>query len=314
MGQSTSVSSGNARNQNVADEFQDLLELVGDWVVDEFVFRTQTAAQHAEPIVNIGRVTCRTAIGRLAIVVVTDIASSLEQTITLNTFDPRQNRYELALVDSNSDTGIVLFAGQTLNTRASEEIRAQFGKAAIAVREWTIASGQQAGQVGIEFDRIVENKISDDRWVIQYFGGRAQHGEALVKQQVLTRSNVGCQPQLGCELGCPGLMGCQEGCQGLQGPQALQGQAQLGCACQSQTLGQGQMLAQPAMLAQPPVVIPPVLITPPVLLPQLGAGTTPLATQLPLFGLAQPVLVVAQPTCLRQPVRPPRLRGEHHGK
>lgn len=308
MVQSTSGSgSGNARGQNVAEEFRSLLELVGDWIVDEFVFRTP----NAEPVVNTGRTTCRTSIGRLAIVVVTDIATSLEQTITLNTFDPRQNRYELALVDSNSDTGIVLMTGQSLNTRASEEIRAQFGKAAMAVREWTLASGQQAGQAGIEFDRIVENKISDDRWVIQFLN-RTQHGEVLVKQQVLTRSNLGCQPQVGCELGCPGLMGCQEGCAGLQGPQALQGQALGGCACQSQTLGQGQMLAQPPMVAQPPVIPPGIIAQPP--------GFIPVCVQPPGFNggtsmcIQPPVLVVAQPTCVRVPVRPPQLRGEHHGK
>jgi hypothetical protein len=231
MGQSTS-GSGSARHQSVAEEFQSLQELLGDWIVDEFVFRTP----NAEPIMNTGRTTCRTATGRLAIIVITDIATSLEQTITLNTFDPRQNRYELALVDSNSDTGIVLMIGQTLNTRSSEEIRAQFGKAATAVREWTLASGQTGAQTGIEFERIVENKISDDRWVIQFIN-RTQHGEVLVKQQVLTRANLGCQPQVGCELGCPGLMGCQEGCQGVQGLMglALQGQAQQACGCQTLT-------------------------------------------------------------------------------
>lgn len=303
MGQSTSASSGNARGQNIQEEFESLQELLGDWIVDEFVFRTP----NAEAIVNVGRTTCRAAIGRLAMVVITDITTSLEQTIQLQTFDPRQNRYELALVESDSDTGIVLMTGQTLNIRSSDEIRAQFGKAAMAVREWTLVSGQQAGQAGLEFDRIVENKISNDRWVIQFLN-RTQHGEVLVKQQVLTRANLGCQPLVGCELGCSGLMGCQEGCQGLQGPQALQGQALVGCACQSQTLGQGQMLTQP------PMITPPV-ITPPVLLVQSPVVPSPvLLTQPSVIGLAQPVLVVAQPTCLRTPVRPPQLRGEHHGK
>ena len=306
MGQSTSGSSGSNRGQNIQEEFESLQELLGDWIVDEFVFRTQTA----EPIVNLGRTTCRAAIGRLAMVVITDISTSLEQTIQLQTFDPRQNRYELALIDSTSDTGIVLMIGQTLDTRASEEIRAQFGKAAMAVREWTLATGQNLGQTGFTVERIVENKISDDRWVIQYFS-RAQHGEFLMKQQVLTRSNVGCQPLVGCELGCPGLVGCQEGCEGVKGLQGLQGQALVGCACQSQTLGQGQMLTQPTLLAQPPMVTPPV-ITPPVVLAPPVVTPPVLLAQSPVCGLAQPVLVVAQPTCLRAPVRPPQLRGEHH--
>jgi hypothetical protein len=299
MGQSTS-GSGSARNQSVAEEFRSLQDLLGDWIVDEFVFR----APNAEPIVNTGRTTCRTATGRLAIVVITDITTSLEQTITLNTFDPRQNRYELALVDSSSDTGIVLMIGQTLNTRSTEDIRVQFGKAATAVREWTLASGQSGAQTGIDVERIVENKISDDRWVLQFFG-RTQHGEVLIKQQVLTRAQPGCQPQVGCELGCPGLMGCQEGCQGVQGLQGLQGQAQLACSCQSLT-GQAQLVTQPPMLTQPVLLAQPGMIAQPSLV-------QPLAAQLPVIGLAQPVLV-AQPTCVRAPVRPPVARTEHPHK
>lgn len=294
MGQSTS-GSGSARTQSVAEDFQSLQDLLGDWIVDEFVFRTPTA----EPIVNTGRTTCRTATGRLAIVVITDIASSGQQTITLNTFDPRQDRYELALVDNLSDTGIVLMTGHTLNTRSSEEVRAQFGKAATAVREWTLA----ASQTGIDVERIVENKISDDRWVLQFFG-RAQHGEFLMKQQVLTRAQPGCQAQVGCELGCPGLIGCQEGCQGIQGLQGLQGQAQLACACQSQLTGQAQVLTQPQALTQP------VLLTQPAMIAQPQLVAQQLVSQLPLIGLVQQVLV-AQPACVRQPVRAPERRAEH---
>jgi len=307
MGQSTSGSSGNARAQNVAEEFQSLQELLGDWIVDEFVFRTP----NAEPIVNIGRTTCRTAIGRLTIVVITEIATSGEQTITLNTFDPRQNRYELALVNSVSDTGIVVMTGQSLNTRASEEIRTQFGKAAMAVREWTLAPGQAAGQTGFEVERIVENKISNDRWVLQFFG-RAQHGEALLRQQVLTRAQPGCQAQVGCELGCPGLVGCQEGCQGLQGTQGLAG---VGCACQSQMMGQAQVFAQPPLMTQSLAACQPTLITQPQLLAQPQLIAQPQVIAQPLIGVSQQVLVVAQPACPRVPVRPP-VRVEHpgHGK
>jgi hypothetical protein len=300
MGQSSG--SGNARSQNIQEEFLSLQDLLGDWIVDEFVFRTP----NAEPIVNLGRTTCRAAIGRLSMVVVTDIATSLQQTIMLQTFDPRQNRYELALVDSISDTGIVLMTGQTLNTRASEEIRAQFGKAALAVREWTLATGQNLGQTGFEIERIVENKISDDRWVIQFFGRAAQHGEFLIKQQVLTRANVGCQPQVGCQLGCPGLMGCQEGCESLQGTPVLPGQT-LACTCSSQVTGQTQVVTQPSLLTQPSLIAQPVIPQP--VLPQTLLAQ-PLMGQLPLIGLVQQVLVAPQ-TCVRQPVRAPEQRVTH---
>jgi hypothetical protein len=302
MGQSSG--SGNARGQNIQEEFASLQELLGDWIVDEFVFRTPTA----EAIVNIGRTTCRAAIGRLAMVVITDIASTGEQMIQLQTFDPRQNRYELALVNSLSDTGIVLLTGQTVNQRSSEEIRVQFGKQAMAVREWNLvtgqAGGQTGGQTGFEIERIVENKISNDRWVIQFFGRTAQHGEFLIKQQVLSRANVGCQAQVGCDLGCQGLVSCQEGCQGLQGPQGLAGQTQLAtCACQSSVTGQAQVITQPVLNPQPlPPGLTQLVLTQPVL-------TQPVLTQ-PVIGLVQQVLVAPQ-GCARLPVRPPEQRVTH---
>lgn len=299
MGQST----GNVRGQNIQEEFLSLQDLLGDWIVDEFVFR----APNAEPIVNVGRTTCRAAIGRLSMVVITDIATSLQQTIQLQTFDPRQNRYELALVDSLSDTGIVVMIGQTLNTRSSEEVRAQFGKAAMAVREWTLAPGQNLGQPGIDIERIVENKITEDRWVIQFFG-RAQHGDFLVKQQVLTRANPGCQVQVGCELGCAGLLGCQEGCQGVQGIQGLQGQA---CACQSTLTGQAQLLTQPPMVNQQVLLTPPAMAAQQQLIAQQLVAQQ-LVPQLPLIGVMQQVLVAA-PVCTRPAVRPPEQRAGHAG-
>lgn len=207
MGQSSSRP-GVAR-ENAGEAFRSQQEIVGDWFVDELIFR----APSAEPVMNTGRTTCRSVLGGLVVIAINEIAMSGDRTVALFTFDPRDDRFEAAIVGSLTDVGIVPMTGQSVMTRSSEEIRIQFGKAAMAIREWTVAESF-AGEPGI-IERIVENKISMDRWVIQFFA-RGSHGEFLARQQVLTRVQPGCQPQVGCELGCAGLVGCQEGCQGLQ--------------------------------------------------------------------------------------------------
>jgi hypothetical protein len=223
MGQS----SGNGRGENVAEAFESLAEIIGDWLVEELLFR----APDAEPVVNTGRTTCRAAIGGLAIVVTNDMPTSRERTVSLFTFNPKDQRFEFGFVNSASDLGIIRMTGRSVMTRSSEEIRARFGKAAMEIREWTLAPGQ--AEIDIGLTRLVENQISQDLWVLQFFA-QGSHGEFLIRQQVLTRAQPGCQPQVGCELGCPGLVGCQEGCRGLQGPGCRpRGQAQLGCACET---------------------------------------------------------------------------------
>ena len=168
---------------------------------------------------------CRAVVGRLAILATNDIQTSGERTVSLLTFNPGKERFEFVFVNSLSDVGIVPMTGRSVMTRSPEEIRAQFGKTAMVIREWTVTENFSV-EPGITIERIVENKISNDLWVLQFFA-RAQHGEFLIRQQVLTRVQPGCQPLLGCELGCSGLAGCQQGCEGFQGPQ---GRAPVGCA------------------------------------------------------------------------------------
>jgi len=279
MGQSTSDNE-RERRENVAEEFQSLQQLVGDWFVDEAVFLTP----NAEPIMSNGRVTCRSATDELSIVVITEIATTGERAISLVTFNPRNDRYELSLVNTLSDVGLIILTGRSLMTRSSEDVRAQFGKAAMAVREWNLEQRFSGGPALAVPERIVENKINNDLWVLQFFA-RGENGQFRVfRQQVLTRASVGCQPQVGCELGCPGLVGCQQGCEGLQGPRS---QAQLGCGCQSQLMGQ-QVVAQPQVVVQPPLMTP-----------------------MQMIALA-PSACVTQPACVRQPVRPVRPTHPEH--
>lgn len=286
MGQATSDNT-QGRREDVAEEFQSLQQLVGDWFVDESLFLTP----NAEPILSNGRVTCRSATDKLSLVVITEIATTGERAISLVTFNPRNGRYELSLVNNLSDVGLIVLTGRSLMTRSSEEVRAQFGKAATAIREWNLEQNFSGGPGLAVPERIVENKINNDLWVLQFFA-RDEHGAFRVfRQQVLTRATLGCQPQVGCELGCPGLVGCQQGCENLQGPRSQAQlecgcQAQLECECQAQRLGQ-QRIAQPPLVTQQQVVVQPPLT---------------------------PSACVTQPACARQPLRPVRpAQPEHPG-
>lgn len=140
------------------------------------------------------------------------------------TFNPSTEQLQLVLVDATSDVGIIVMTGQSLITRSSEDIRARYGKVATAVREWTFVEPPPAGLPETAIVRVVENEISEDRWLNQLFV-RGPNGEILAEEKLFTRIQPGCQPQLGCELGCAGLAGCQRECEGLQGhggqPQAI---------------------------------------------------------------------------------------------
>lgn len=311
MGQTTSGGKEPVRGTSIAAEFQSLQQLVGDWIIDEQVFLTP----NAEPIMHTGRMTCRSTIGGLAMVVITEIATTGERIVQLITFNPRTERYEQSLINSLSDVGIVNLTGRELDTRSAEEIRIQFGKAATLVWEWTLEQNQHlAGEPGLLVpERIVENRINADLWVLQFFGRTAQgqhgqQGEFLIRQQVITRASVGCLPIVGCELGCAGLVGCQEGCEGLQGPTT---RSMLGCSCESQTTGQPQFVTQPPV--PQPLFSQSVVAQQQLLAQSQLIAQQQLVSGMPLVGLVPTVAVVPQP-CPRQVLRPVPLVRTGHGK
>lgn len=287
------------QGQSVAEMFRSLQELVGDWNIDQVVFVSPSDPNTllTTPVTNIGRMTCRSLISGVAILVITEIPAAGVKTSQLITFNPSADRFELALVDTTSEVGILLFTGQPLMTRSSEEIRAQFGKVATAIREWTLVQ-PTSGLPETATVRIVENEISENLWVNQLFM-RGAHGEVLAEQQVLTRVQAGCAPQLGCELGCAGLVGCQAGCAGIQGPNGLpQGMAPV--MGQAALCGQAQLIGAPSVMGQAQLCGQASLIG----VPQLMAPL-PLVFPAPLIG--QTVCTAAPaPACPRAPVPPPR--------
>lgn len=279
--------SGN-HGQNTAENFGALQTPVGDWLVDQFVF----VGSSAEPIHRTGRVTSRTLVGGAALLAIFEIPSSGARFAALVTFDPRNNQYELALVDANSEMGLGLLVSKRENERAPVDVRTRYGKFAMVIRDWTLAQTSPslggtavdlivavlpaaAAEAGLTDEagagsgvsmRILEILVSPDRWLLQFFftGSR---GESLAAELVCTRVQPGCQPQLGCELGCPGLVGCATGCEGFQpsngvplGQAPVMGQAQCECTAQrqAQSIGVSQSgCVQPVALPTPVVLAPP---------------------------------------------------------
>lgn len=245
MGQTTNPG---RQNQSVAAMFESLQELAGDWTIQQVVVSPRhterPGEQTAQQMVNIGRMTCRLLIGGTAILQIFQIPAAGIQFVSMITFNPAIGQFELAMVDFTSDVGILLFQGQELNTRSSEEIRATFGKVATAVRVWTLVSPTSvAPETTVQ---IVENEISDARWVFQLFVQGAQ-GNVLSQELVLTRAQPGCAAQLGCELGCAGLVGCVTGCESLQNPNGIpQNQAEV--LTQAQLLAVAQLPSEAQLL------------------------------------------------------------------
>ncbi len=301
------------QGQSVAEMFRSLQDLAGDWNVSQvlFVSPTEPNVPLTTPIVNVGRMTCRQLIGGVGIIVITEIPAAGVKTAQMITFNPSADRFEMAMIDWTSDVGIILFQGQSLMTRSSPEIRAQFGKVATAVREWTLVQPTTGLSETVPV-RIVENEITENQWVNQLFTRGAQ-GELMAEQQVLTRVQAGCAPQLGCELGCAGLIGCQgANCAGLQGFNGVpQGQAPLmGQPLISQLLGQfgfPQLLGQAPLFSQVQLQLLSFL--------QL-MGQVPLFGQVPLIGQVPGACAcTAAPVCPQAPVPPQQpVRPGHPGK
>lgn len=302
MGQSSSgTQPGKRQGQSVANMFLSLQELVGDWTVQQLVFAPQTSERPGErtarQMTNIGRLTCRSLIEGVAIIQIVEIPASGVKRVSLITFNPNTENFELALVDSTSDVGTIPMTGEPLMTRSSEEIRARFGKASTAEREWTLVQ-PPAGLPETAIVRIVENQITDDKWVNQFFVNGPQ-GEFLSEEQVLTRVAPGCAAQLGCELGCAGLVTCVLGCEGLQKANGIpQGQAEL--LAQAQLVALQQLPTEADLLGQPRLTVRAQCGTQ----EQCGCQAVCL----------EPPKAPQPPKCPTAPVPPPPVRHGHHGK
>ncbi|MCG8469378.1 MAG: DUF1579 domain-containing protein [Gemmatimonadetes bacterium] len=188
-----------------------LTQFVGDWDVQQEVW----TEPGTDPTVYRGRSNCKAIADGRATLMVTEVPDANFKGIALMTWNDSTSQYDMAYVDTLSDQGILRMSGRPAGSAtASKELQATFGKAT-QERVWTAGvghgpskggphlsathcvidevlhagSGIPSDSGGHEFDlKLVENRVSDDEWVLEFFVGGAEGGESLVQRNQFTRA------------------------------------------------------------------------------------------------------------------------------
>jgi Protein of unknown function (DUF1579) len=170
-----------------------LHDFVGTWDVSQRIWNDPKGP----PQVHAGHCGCQLALDGTATIMSTDVPSSKNKGVSIISYSTAAARYELAWLDSSGAMGLCLMYGRPDRRPSRAEIRSEFGKSAMQEREWfsTQASlGQCAPEtlrVALpEFGmRLVENKVSGDHWVLDFFFVPAEGPDHLVMQNVFTRTH-----------------------------------------------------------------------------------------------------------------------------
>jgi len=190
-----------------------LHDFIGDWNLSQKIW----SDPKAQPATYKGKTRCSVLLDGLATVMTTEIDATGFKGIALMTYNQKQNRYDLAWVDTISDEGLLIMNGQSSGAPSAERLTSALGKKATAEREWQ--TGVSAGTVCLPGDalrtaaraagssraaipqgiddtadipmRLVENKVSDDEWVLEFFVPSPDGGEFLAQQNTFTRAGKG---------------------------------------------------------------------------------------------------------------------------
>ncbi|SLM49932.1 protein of unknown function [Nitrospira japonica] len=199
-----------------AEMLMALHEFVGEWDVTQKIW----SGPNATPSINRGKTKCTTLLGGAATLMITEMETSNFKGVALMTYNPKLGRYDMAFIDCISDEGIALMQGEHKPAAAADHLRAEFGKMATQAREWRMVGVGEGGEAdgvdalaanvtsnavpaclsgsvvketalaeNVSADdlaptfRMVENKISDDHWVLDFF-----LGGTLVQQNSFVRA------------------------------------------------------------------------------------------------------------------------------
>jgi len=189
-----------------------LHDFVGEWEVSQKIWSTPDA----NPITNRGKTRCTKLLDGLATLMITEMDTSDFRGVALITYNLDHSRFELAFLDTFSTEGIFLMEGQLNRAPSHAALRAEFGATATQERAWQTAAVSDsqclpgdvisnvsqfaaaaapaavapaagtavAAQVSL---RLVENKVSDDRWVLEFYAPGPGGKEFLVQQNTFTR-------------------------------------------------------------------------------------------------------------------------------
>jgi hypothetical protein len=144
---------------------------------------------------------------------VTEIKATGFQGMGLMTFNTKTSSYDMAWLDTISDQGILIMGGEQRQVASNAMLRSEFGKSATQQREWTTAletesaclpgdsldaaatfaaetsaKARTAGKATSVPMRLVENKISDNQWVLEFYVPGPSGKDFLVQQNTFTRA------------------------------------------------------------------------------------------------------------------------------
>jgi hypothetical protein len=145
------------------------------------------------PRIHTGKAACTVLLNGLSVIVETSLSNGW-QGVMLQTFNPLLGRFEMAFADTLGEQGIVFMTGRSTAEPSRPELQAQFGSLTRQVRSWTTSAKRHA--ICTDPDRprtstllmtIVENQVSPDQWVVEFFLTQEDGCRFLTQQNVFTR-------------------------------------------------------------------------------------------------------------------------------
>lgn len=186
----------------VTEDHLALQAFVGHWDV----LQKQWKAPDAEPTLVKGSSVCMASLGGLMVSVDTELENGWRGT-AIQTYNGATGRYELALMNTGA-SGIVTMLGEKTAGPSSDAILEEHGRSAKRVRTWASsaitavpANGSLkntatvahcvATEASAAEDKpsltLIENQVSSNKWVLDFYLSYAGKGPALVQQNVFTR-------------------------------------------------------------------------------------------------------------------------------
>jgi hypothetical protein len=188
------------------DRHADLHDFVGDWILSQKVWTDPKG----KPATHRGKTKTVKILDGLATLMTTEMETTDFKGVALITYNKQQSHYDLAWLDSSTDKGILMMRGERKQTASHAAVLAEFGPSATLQREWGTAIANAAAclphqslDAAAKFAtagahtattasaipiRLVENKISDTQWVLEFYIPGPEGKEFLVQQNTFTRA------------------------------------------------------------------------------------------------------------------------------
>jgi Protein of unknown function (DUF1579) len=188
-------------------QHMDLHDFVGEWVLSQKVWTDPKG----KPIEHRGKSKCTAILDGRATLMTTEMETEKFKGVALMTYDQKESKFDLAWLDTVSDNGILMMVGQGNKAPSHSTLQAEFGPKTTLVRQWQSAIVNQAAcvqppvleavarqasggvQAAVETApvipvRLQENKVSNDKWVLEFYVPGADGTQFLMQQNTFTRA------------------------------------------------------------------------------------------------------------------------------